>query len=173
VRPNHSLKVSPNGVAHWACGAGASPQFCAAVPARHTAGPTLARTLDPANTLSRKRTCIEYVFDVPCTVLTIYETPIFVAEAAKIWSTEERLEFFAWIAGEPEAGAVIAGSGGCRKVRWSRPGMGKQGGARVIYFTRIEAGELCMLLVYPKAARDTIPGHILKAIRKEIEDDDS
>jgi hypothetical protein len=45
VRPNPSLKVSPNGVAHWACGAGASPQFCAAVPARHTAGPTLARTL--------------------------------------------------------------------------------------------------------------------------------
>jgi hypothetical protein len=40
-------------------------------------------------------------------VLTIYETPTFVAEAAKIWSTEERLEFFAWIAGEPDAGAVI------------------------------------------------------------------
>ena len=105
-------------------------------------------------------------------MLTIYETPIFAAEAARIWSTEERLEF-AWIAGEPQAGSVISGSGGCRKVRWSRPGIGKQGGARVIYFTRIEAGELCMLLVYPKAEKDTIPGHILKAIRKEIEDDDS
>jgi predicted acetyltransferase len=43
--PNPSLKLSPNGVAHWACGVGASPQFCAAVPARHTAGATLARTL--------------------------------------------------------------------------------------------------------------------------------
>jgi hypothetical protein len=43
--PNPSLKLSPNGVAHWACGAGASPQFCAAVPARHTVGATLARTL--------------------------------------------------------------------------------------------------------------------------------
>ena len=106
-------------------------------------------------------------------MLTIYETTIFVAEATKIWSTDERLEFFAWIAGEPEAGSVITGSGGCRKVRWSRPGMGKQGGARVIYFTRIGAGELCMLLVYPKAAKDTIPAHILKAIRKEIEDDHS
>ena len=41
----------------------------------------------------------------------------------------------------------------------------------MIYFTNIEAGELCMLLVYPKAERDTIPGYILKAIRKEIEDD--
>lgn len=104
-------------------------------------------------------------------MLTIYETPIFVAEAASIWSTEERLEFFTWIAADPEAGAVIAGSGGCRKVRWSRAGMGKQGGTRVIYFSRLDAGELCMLLVYPKAARDTIPGHILRAIRKEIEDE--
>jgi hypothetical protein len=106
-------------------------------------------------------------------VLTIYETHTFVAEAEKLWSTEERLEFFAWIASEPEAGNVIPGSGGCRKVRWSRPGMGKRGGARVIYFTHLEAGELCMLLVYPKAARDNIPGHILKEIRKEIEDDHS
>jgi hypothetical protein len=45
--PNPSLKLSPNGVAHWACGAGASPQFCAAVPARHTVEATLARTLGP------------------------------------------------------------------------------------------------------------------------------
>ncbi len=103
-------------------------------------------------------------------MLTIYETPIFVEEAARLWSTEERLEFFAWIAAEPEAGAVIRGSGGCRKVRWSRQGMGKQGGARVIYFCQLEEGELCMLLVYPKAEKDTIPGHLLKAIRREIED---
>lgn len=49
--------------------------------------------------------------------------------------------------------------------------MGKQGGARVIYFTHLEAGELCMLLVYPKAAKDDIPGYILEKVRKEIEDD--
>ena len=102
-------------------------------------------------------------------MLSIYETPTFVAEAAKIWNTDERLEFFASIAKDPEAGTVIPGSGGCRKIRWSRPGMGKQGGARVIYFSRLEAGELCMLLVYPKSAKDNIPGYILKEIRKEIE----
>jgi hypothetical protein len=106
-------------------------------------------------------------------MLTVYETPTFVAEAAKIWSAEERLEFFAWIAGEPEAGTVIPGSGGCRKVRWSRAGMGKRGGARVIYFTQLAAGELCMLLVYPKAVRDNIPGHILRQIREAIEDERS
>lgn len=104
-------------------------------------------------------------------MLTIYETPTFVAEAAKLWSTEERLEFFAWIANDPNAGTVIPESGGCRKVRWARQGMGKQGGTRVIYFVHLSASELCMLLVYPKAARDNIPGHLLKEVRKEIEND--
>ena len=113
--------------------------------------------------------CTKYVFAVHCHVLTIYETPTFVAEAAKVWSSEERLEFFSWMAGQPEAGAVVPGSGGCRKVRWSRPGTGKQGGVRVIYFLRLSAGELCMLLVYPKSARDNIPGQILKQIREELE----
>ena len=51
--------------------------------------------------------------------------------------------------------------------------MGKQGGARVIYFTHLSAGELCMLLVYPKAAKDNILGHILRQVRMEIENDHS
>lgn len=104
-------------------------------------------------------------------VLTIFETPTFVAEASKIWTEEERLEFFAWLANEPEAGDVIPRSGGCRKVRWARSGMGKQGGSRVIYFARLAEGELCMLLVYPKSKRDDIPAHILRQIRMELEDD--
>jgi hypothetical protein len=106
-----------------------------------------------------------------CAVLTIVETPTFVAEAARLWSEEERLEFFAWIANEPEAGAVVSGSGGCRKVRWSRQGTGKSGGVRIIYFTRLAAGELWMLLIYPKSEESSIPAHLLKAIREELEHD--
>lgn len=37
-----------------------------------------------------------------------------------------------WIASNPLAGDVIQGSGGCRKVRWSRSAMGKRGGARIM-----------------------------------------
>lgn len=102
-------------------------------------------------------------------MLTLAETPTFKAEADKLWSEEERLEFFTWLAGDPEVGDVIPGSGGCRKVRWSRPGTGKRGGVRIIYFTRLSAGEIWLLLVYTKSERATIPGHILKAVREEIE----
>ncbi len=102
-------------------------------------------------------------------MLTIAETPTFAAEADKLWSEQERLEFFIWLAGNPEAGDVIPDSGGCRKVRWSRAGTGKRGGVRVIYFTRLSAGEIWLLLIYAKSVRDNIPGHLLKAVRKEIE----
>ena len=102
-------------------------------------------------------------------MLTIYETPTFVSDAALIWSDEERLEFFTWLSVNPLAGDVIKESGGCRKVRWARSGMGKSGGARVIYFTRLSEGEICVLVAYPKSVRATIPGPILRQIRKELE----
>ena len=72
-------------------------------------------------------------------------------------------------AAHPDAGDVIPESGGCRKVRWSRAGTGKRGGVRVVFFTRLSAGEIWLLLIYAKSMRDNIPGHILKAVRKEIE----
>ena len=101
---------------------------------------------------------------------TLVETPTFVADANKLWSEDERLEFFSWLAFNPEAGAVVAGSGGCRKVRWKLKGRGKSGGVRVIYFNRRAAGTIWLLLIYAKSARDTIPGYLLKSIREELED---
>ncbi len=64
---------------------------------------------------------------------SIIETPLFTADARSIWSEEERGEFCAWLAANPLVGDVIPGSGGCRKIRWARPGMGKRSGTRLIY----------------------------------------
>lgn len=100
---------------------------------------------------------------------TVIEIPSFVMDADLIWSAEERGAFCAWLAANPEAGDVIPGSGGCRKVRWGRRGTGKQGGVRVIYFTRLANGEIWLLVMYAKSVRGNIPAHILKAIREEIE----
>lgn len=99
---------------------------------------------------------------------TLVETPTFRADASEIWDEEERLGFFYWLAANPNAGNVIPGSGGCRKVRWARSGKGKRGGVRVVYFTHLMAGEIWLLLMYAKSARANIPAHILKAIREEI-----
>ena len=61
---------------------------------------------------------------------------------------EERGEFAAYIAENPEAGDAVPGSGGIRKVRWRRAGSGKSGGVRVIYFSRTVKEELVLLTLY-------------------------
>jgi len=100
---------------------------------------------------------------------TIVETPIFTADANEIWSEGERGEFCVWLSANPLAGSVIPGSGGCRKVRWSRAGSGKSGGVRIIYFNRLASGVIHLLVIYTKTVRGTIPAHLLKAIKEEIE----
>ncbi len=104
-------------------------------------------------------------------MLTVVETPTFVSDARELWSEEERGSFCAWIATNPEAGDVIPGSGGCRKVRWSRTGSGKRGGVRVVYFTRLASGEIWLLVIYAKNVQGNIPAHVLKAIREALEND--
>lgn len=62
---------------------------------------------------------------------TVIETPTFQKQAAAVWRAADREAFIDWIAEYPDAGDVIPGADGARKVRWDRPGMGKRGGARV------------------------------------------
>lgn len=73
--------------------------------------------------------------------------------AASLRSNEERSAFVDFIA-NPEAGDVIPDTGGIRKVRWSRAGVGKRGGVRVIYFYYDSDMPLYLLLVYAKAQRE-------------------
>ena len=88
--------------------------------------------------------------------------------AEAIWNEEERLEFISWIALNPNSGALIPGTGGCRKVRWSRSGQGKRGGTRVVYFNPTET-TLWLLIVYTKSKFDNLPRSFLAQLRQEIE----
>lgn len=100
---------------------------------------------------------------------TIIKTPAFESDAQKIWAEEERGAFCAWLTSPPEAGEVVPGSGGYRKVRWTRAGSGKRGGVRVIYFTCLANEEVGLLVIYSKSVKGNIPAHILKSIHEVIE----
>ena len=71
----------------------------------------------------------------------------------------------------PEAGELVRGSGGVRKLRWARPGMGKRGGLRIIYYVQFEPNEFWMLTLYSKSRKDNVPGHILKELLEAFSDD--
>jgi hypothetical protein len=101
---------------------------------------------------------------------TVIETPIFQRYVADVWSDSEREDFISWIAANPDSGDVIPHTKGLRKVRWSRAGMGKRGGARVIYYNRLENGYIWLLIVYTKSKFDNLPVEFLNTLREVIED---
>ena len=100
---------------------------------------------------------------------TVAETDIFKRYANEVWAEAEREEFVTWIAANPEAGAIITGSGGCRKVRWATAGQGKRGGARVIYFLHTDE-VVWLLIVYKKAKFDNLPTSFVAQLRKAVQD---
>lgn len=103
-------------------------------------------------------------------MLTVIETHVFQRYAADIWSDAERETFINWLSRNPEAGDVIPGTAGLRKVRWVRKGIGKRGGVRVIYFNRLENGEIWLLIVYAKAKFDNLLPAFLNKLKEEIND---
>ena len=102
-------------------------------------------------------------------MLTVVETPLFQSLWPDYWEEDERGEFASWLAHTPDAGDVVPGSGGVRKLRWSRKGTGKRGGVRVVYFNKMANGEIWLLLIYAKSVRDNVPTSILKQLKQEIE----
>ena len=90
--------------------------------------------------------------------ITVVELHAFTRSAARIWSDEEITALVDYVARNPEAGDVIQGTGGVRKLRWARSGGGKRGGARVVYFYYRSDTPIYMLLAYAKAkASDLTP----------------
>ena len=98
-------------------------------------------------------------------LITVAETPLFLRQAERIWSRGERDEFVDYIAGHPEAGDVIPGTGGIRKVRWGREGAGKRGGARVIYFFHDTDRPLYLLMIYAKARKEDLSAEEKRTVR--------
>lgn len=102
-------------------------------------------------------------------MISFVETKLFTRLVREYLSDEEYAKLQEALIIEPEAGDVIPGSGGVRKLRWGVAGRGKRGGIRVIYFLRAQRGEVWMLTVYPKNVTENIPAHVLKKIKDEID----
>lgn len=97
------------------------------------------------------------------------ESPIFSSLLPDYLTDDEYSALQGHLCEHQEAGDLIRGSGGVRKIRWARAGGGKSGGVRVCYYARTHSGQILMLVIYAKSARDSIPGRLLKALKEEME----
>ena len=103
-------------------------------------------------------------------MFSFIETRLFTKLVLDYLSDEEYSALQEALMRAPEAGPVIPGSGGVRKLRWGAPGRGKRGGYRVIYYVRRAHAVIWLLTMYPKNVAENIPAQVLRQIAKEVED---
>ena len=84
---------------------------------------------------------------------TVAETPTFTRQAAELFSEAEKQELIVSLAANPQAGTLVPGTGGVRKLRFAASGRGKRGGARVIYYYLDDSVPIYALLAYPKNSK--------------------
>ena len=97
-------------------------------------------------------------------LMTVVETAEFLRKAKPLISDSERADLVAFIGANPDAGEIIPDTGGVRKIRWALPGMGKRGGARVIYYYHNEHLPVFVLSAYAKNRK----ANLSKAERNEM-----
>ena len=102
---------------------------------------------------------------------TIIETPVYLRQADALLEDDERDSIAAYLAMKPNAGSVIRSSGGIRKLRWRAADGGKRGGFQVIYFNRLEQGQIWLLTVFSKRQHEIISTRELAKVRKAMNHD--
>jgi hypothetical protein len=102
-------------------------------------------------------------------MLTFVETKLFTKLVHEYLTDDEYSALQQALITEPEAGDIIRGSGGVRKLRWNVAGRGKRGGIRVIYYLQSRQGQVWMLTMYAKNVAENIPAHVLKKIKEEVD----
>jgi hypothetical protein len=99
--------------------------------------------------------------------VTFEEDPDFTAKALRLLGDEQIFELQLYLIRQPDAGDVIPGSGGCRKLRWAAKGHGKRGGARVIYYWITEDHRILLLDLYAKNEAENLTADQLKALKRK------
>lgn len=91
---------------------------------------------------------LQVVGDAP--EITVLQLPKFKAEATKLIGADGIEALAVYLIDHPDAGDVIPGAGGARKLRWAAKGKGKRGGARIIYLYMMVASRIYLLRCYAK-----------------------
>ena len=102
-------------------------------------------------------------------LITIVELGSFIRDAAGNLSEQEVEELKGFLAANPNAGIIISGTGGVRKLRWAASGRGKRGGGRVIYYFRSQVMPLYLFNFFTKAEKSDLTEREKKSLSKIVE----
>lgn len=100
--------------------------------------------------------------------MTVVETREFLRKASPLLSDSARADLVAFIGANPEAGEIMPETGGVRKLRWALSGMGKRGGARVVYYYHNEQLPIFLLSAYAKNRKENLSKGERTAMKKLV-----
>jgi hypothetical protein len=103
--------------------------------------------------------------------MVIKETHVFTKIIKELIPDDLYQEFQEFLVKDPNAGDLIKGSGGLRKIRWNLPGQGKRGGIRVIYYRFMTDSEILMVYAYPKNKQDNLTNAQSKLLKQIVEEE--
>jgi len=98
--------------------------------------------------------------------MIIIETPIFTRLIQDMMSDDDYRLLQEALITRPDAGAIIKGSGGLRKVRWKLEGKGKSGGVRVIYYWVNADDQIRMMYAYKKSNQSDLSPDQIAALKE-------
>lgn len=101
--------------------------------------------------------------------MVLVETHVFTRRVLALLSDEEYTQMQLALVIRPDAGRLIPGGGGLRKLRWQAKGRGKRGGVRIIYYWAVSQERILLLYIYAKGEQDDLTPDQLKTLRQLME----
>lgn len=86
----------------------------------------------------------------------------------EVGGIDEEVKLANFLKETPDAGVVIKGSGGVRKLRWAKPSKGKSGGVRIIYYFYNEKGEVYLVTLFAKKDKENLSDKEVNEMAKLI-----
>lgn len=94
----------------------------------------------------------------------------FIGFRTKHWSDEDLRSLQNFLLSTPDAGDVIPGGSGLRKLRWTAQGRGKRGGARVIYYRLVPEERIYLVYAYVKSVQSNLTREQVKVLAQLMKD---
>ena len=123
--------------------------------------------------LRRVTTLAAYTRNAYIVTTVFVELTPFVRFRDEYWTDEDLRALQNFLLLSPDAGDLIRGGSGLRKVRWSAQGRGKRGGARVIYYWHVPKDHIYLIYGYVKSEREDLTPQqiaVLADLMKELRD---
>ena len=102
--------------------------------------------------------------------MVFVELTPFIGFRAEHWTDEDLRGLQNFLLVTPDAGDVIPGGSGLRKLRWSAQGRGKRGGARVIYYWHVPGERIYLIYAYAKSVQADLTREQIKALAQLMKD---